>query len=291
MEQKHPADIYTEVLDHLWNGLGLEERGWKRLKKGDFKKRTKNGLTYLIWFERSRYNYLDYEIGLGNVEVGFSCTIKLGNDLLYAFDMESPAGGLRFQMLTEDLRLNTALLDTFIPLVKAHYLDFIDCFEADPAGTLQSVCAPFIRPEDYSWRIHVDEQMVEQYGTAEQLAEYRRQAELRGTPEYKAKNWMGSMVFRLSHANDVDHAWASSRTREELDQVVEPFVRAKRQTGQWTQEDEAGYQIYRQETDPEKRTFRVWHLIANPRGLPKEFVQKELEFRWKLFPEKKGETK
>ena len=291
MEQKHPADIYTEVLDYLWNGLGLEEKGWKRLKKGDFKKKTKNGLTYQIWFDRSHYNYIDYEIGHGNVEVGFSCTIKLGNDLLYAFDMESPAGGLRFQMLTENLRLNTVLLDTFIPLVKAHYLDFIDCFEADPAGTLQSVCAPFIRPEDYSWRIHVDEQMVERYGTAEQLEEYRRQAELRGTPGHKAKNWMGSMLFHLSHANDVDQAWASSRTREELDQVVEPFVQAKRQTGQWTQEDEAGYQLYRQETDPKKRTFRVWYLIANPRGLPKEFVQKELEFRWKLFPEKKEETK
>ena len=51
------------------------------------------------------------------------------------------------------------------------------------------------------------------------------------------------------------------------------------------------YQLYRQETDPEKRTFRVWYLIANPRGLPKEFVQKELEFRWKLFPQKKEETK
>ena len=91
------------------------------------------------------------------------------------------------------------------------------------------------------------------------------------------------MLFHLSHTNDVDHAWASSRTKEELDRVVEPFVQAKRQTGQWTQEDEAGYQLYRQETDPEKRTFRVWYLIANPRGLPKEFVQKELEFRWKLF--------
>ena len=55
--------------------------------------------------------------------------------------------------------------------------------------------------------------------------------------------------------------------------------------------DEAGYQLYQQETDPKKRTFRVWYLIANPRGLPKEFVQKELEFRWKLFPEKKEETK
>ena len=291
MEQKHPADIYTEVLDYLWNGLGLEEKGWKRLKKGDFKKRTKNGLTYLIRFERSRYNYIDYEIGHGNVEVGFSCTIKLGNDLLYAFDMESPAGGLRFQMLTENLRLNTVLLDTFIPLVKAHYLDFIDCFEADPAGMLQSVCAPFIRPEDYSWRIHVDEQMVERYGTAEQLVEYRRQVELRETPEYMAKDGMGSMLFHLSHANDVDQAWASSRSREELDQMVEPFVQAKRHTGQWTQEDEAGYQLYRQETDPKKRTFRVWYLIANPRGLPKEFVQKELEFRWKLFANRPKERK
>ena len=110
---------------------------------------------------------------------------------------------------------------------------------------LQPVCAPFTEAEDYSWFIYVREQMVERYGTAEQMEEYRRQAELRGTPGHKAKNWMGSMLFHLSHANDVDQAWASSRTREELDQVVEPFVQAKRQTGQWTQEDEAGYQLYR----------------------------------------------
>lgn len=51
------------------------------------------------------------------------------------------------------------------------------------------------------------------------------------------------------------------------------------------------YHLYRQETDPEKRTFRAWYLIANPQGLPKEFVQRELEFRWKLFPEKKEENK
>ena len=34
MEQKRPADIFQEALDYLWNGLGLEEKGWKRLKKG-----------------------------------------------------------------------------------------------------------------------------------------------------------------------------------------------------------------------------------------------------------------
>ena len=291
MEQKRPADIIQELLDYLWNGLGLEEKGWKRLKKGDFKKKMKNGLTYQIWFDRSRYNYIDYEIGHGNVEVGFSCIIKQGDDYLYSFRIEPTTGGSFFRMLTEDLRLNTGLLDTFLPLVKANYLDFIDRFEADPVEALQPVCAPFTEAEDYSWFIYVREQMVERYGTAEQMEEYRRQAELRGTPGHKAKNWMGSMLFHLSHANDVDQAWASSRTREELDQVVEPFVQAKRQTGQWTQEDEAGYQLYRQETDPKKRTFRVWYLIANPRGLPKEFVQKELEFRWKLFLEKKEETK
>ena len=39
------------------------------------------------------------------------------------------------------------------------------------------LCAPYIQPGDYSWCIHVREQMVERYGTAEQLEEYRRQAE------------------------------------------------------------------------------------------------------------------
>lgn len=85
MEQKRPADIIQELLDYLWNGLGLEEKGWKRLKKGDFKKKMKNGLTYQIWFDRSRYNYIDYEIGHGNVEVGFSCIIKQGDDYLYYY--------------------------------------------------------------------------------------------------------------------------------------------------------------------------------------------------------------
>ena len=121
MEQKRPADIIQELLDYLWNGLGLEEKGWKRLKKGDFKKKMKNGLTYQIWFDRSRYNYIDYEIGHGNVEVGFSCIIKQGDDYLYSFRIEPTTGGSFFRMLTEDLRLNTGLLDTFLPLVKAHY--------------------------------------------------------------------------------------------------------------------------------------------------------------------------
>mgnify|MGYP000072674284 FL=1 len=119
MEQKRPADIFQELLDYLWNGLGLEEKGWKRLKKGDFKKRTKNGLTYLIWFDRRRYNYIDYEIGHGNVEVGFTCIIKQGDDCLYSFKIEPTTGGSFFRMLTEDLRLDTGLLDTFLPLIQA----------------------------------------------------------------------------------------------------------------------------------------------------------------------------
>lgn len=283
VEQKRPADIIQELLDYLWNGLGLEEKGWKRLKKGDFKKKMKNGLTYQIWFDRSHYNYIDYEIGHGNVEVGFSCIIKQGDDYLYSFRIEPTTGGSFFRMLTEDLLLDTGLLDTFLPLVKANYLDFIDRFEADPVEALQPVCAPFTEAEDYSWFICVREQMVERYGTAEQMEEYRRQAELRRTPECKAKTHTGKLLFYQSHAKDVDHAWASSRTKEELDQVVEPFVQAKRQTGQWTQEDEAGYQLYQQETDPKKRTFRAWYLIVNPWGQPKELAQKEKDFGLKLF--------
>lgn len=157
MEQKRPADIFQEFLNILWNGLGLEEKGWKRLK---------NGMTYQICFDRSRYNYIDYEIGHGNVEVGFTCIIKQGDDRLYFFKIEPATGGSFFRMLTEDLLLDTRLLDTFLPLIKAHYLDFIARFEADPTEALQTVCAPFTQPEDYSWYIYVRELMVERYGTA-----------------------------------------------------------------------------------------------------------------------------
>ena len=103
--QKHPSDIFEEMLAYLWDGLGLEGRGWKRLKKGDFKKRMRDGPTYNIWFQRSHYNYIDHEIGHGNVEVGFSCVIVQGDDALYSFMIEPTTGGSFFRMLTEDLQM------------------------------------------------------------------------------------------------------------------------------------------------------------------------------------------
>ena len=38
MEQKRPADIFQELLDYLWNGLGLEEKGWEASEKGRLQK-------------------------------------------------------------------------------------------------------------------------------------------------------------------------------------------------------------------------------------------------------------
>lgn len=101
MEQKRPADIFKELLDYLWDRLCLEEKGWKRLNKGDFKKKAKKGLIYQICFDRSRYNYIDYKIGHGNVEVGFTCIIKQKDDWLYSFKIESPTVGsfFRFSIL------------------------------------------------------------------------------------------------------------------------------------------------------------------------------------------------
>ena len=61
-------------------GKGLEAAEKRRLQKEN-----ENGLTYQIWFDRRRYNYIDYEIGHGNVEVGFTCIIKQGDDRLYSF--------------------------------------------------------------------------------------------------------------------------------------------------------------------------------------------------------------
>ena len=145
MEQKRPADIFQELLDYLWNGLGLEEKGWKRAEKRRLQKKMKNGLTYQIWFDRSRYNYIDYEIGHGNVEVGFTCIIKQGDDCLYSFKIEPTTGGSFFRMLTEDLRLNTGLLDTFLPLVKANYLRLHRPLRGRPRGGITAGLRPLHR--------------------------------------------------------------------------------------------------------------------------------------------------
>ena len=76
-----------------------------------------------------------------------------------------------------------------------------------------------------------------------------------------------------------------------MDAIVERFMMAKKRYDIWNEEDEAAYQLYLQEQDIEKRAYRTWYLIANPRNLPKEFVQQELEFRFKLFSERKKEKK
>lgn len=33
MVQKRPADIFKDAPDHLWNGLGPSEKGWKYLRR------------------------------------------------------------------------------------------------------------------------------------------------------------------------------------------------------------------------------------------------------------------
>lgn len=285
MEQKHPSDIFDEALTYLWVRLKLEEKGWKRLKKGDFKKRMKNGLTYIIEFTGRRYNYLDHETGEGSIEVNITFTICMGDDVLFYFRINDPTGW--FQLLTVELQLNRKLLDSFIPLIQTNYLDFIDHFEDTPHEALQTICKPVTQPDDYSWIIRVDERMIENYGTQEQMEEYRRQKDLFETPESKVRQWMGMQIFYLSRGGDVNHAWAASRTIEELDAVVGKHVRAKKEYGLWTEMDEAGYQLYLQEQDVEKRTYRAWYLIGNPRNLPKEIVNQELDFRSKLFRESK----
>ena len=80
VEQKTPGqDIVSGT-----SGLPVErpgpggERAGSGLKKGDFKKKTKNGLTYQIWFDRSRYNYIDYEIGHGKCGGGLQLYYKAG---------------------------------------------------------------------------------------------------------------------------------------------------------------------------------------------------------------------
>ena len=253
---------------------GPGEKGWKRLKKGDFKKKMKNGLTYQIWFERSRYNYIDYEIGHGNVEVGFSCIIKQGDDYLYSFRIESTTGGSFFRMLTEDLLLNTGLLDTFLPLIKAHYLDFIDRFEADPAEALQPVCTPLP-----SRRTTAGASMCGSrwWNGTERRNSWRSTAVRRNCAERQNTRQRTGWV-RCCSTSPIPMMWITPGPQAAPGRNWigwwNPLCRPSGRQDSGRRRDEAGYQLYRQETDPEKRTFRVWYLIANPGACRKSLSRK-----------------
>ena len=70
-----------------------------------------------------------------------------------------------------------------------------------------------------------------------------------------------------------------------------PLCRPSGRQASGHRRDEAGYQLYQQGNRSEEAHLSGMVSHRQSRGLPKEFVQRELEFRWKLFPEKKEETK
>lgn len=290
MEQKRPVDIFHEALDYLWNGLGLEEKGWKRLKKGDFKKRMKNGLTYHIWFDRSRYNYIDYEIGHGNVEVGFICIIKQGDDWLYSFKIEPTTGGSFFRMLTEDCGWTPGCWTPFYPWSKPTTL------------TTLSTALRWTCQGRFSRSVHP---LLSQRITAAHSCGGADGGEIRntgaaggipasgGTAQDAGKQGTpvaGNADLLFLPCRSCEPRLGCKSHRRRIGCHCRGFYDGKK-TISWNEEDEAGYQLYLQEQDIEKRTYRTWYLIANPRNLPKEFVQQELEFRFKLFHKRKKEKK
>ncbi len=114
MEQKRPGRYISgasglPVERPGPGGKGLEAAEKRRLQK----EKRKTGLTYQIWFDRSHYNYIDLRKSAMEMwRWAFSCIIKQGDDYLYSFRIVPTTGGSFFRMLTEDLRLNTGLLDT-----------------------------------------------------------------------------------------------------------------------------------------------------------------------------------
>ena len=87
-----------------------------------------------------------------------------------------------------------------------------------------------------------------------------------------------SIGWRMGYGEDYIYRfgdWLDTLSPEERTEYRTLFPEPVTWRGWWDDEDSS----------------EVWYLIANPRGLPKEFVQRELEFRWKLFPEKKEENK
>ena len=84
------------------------------MQNGQYSKKFREEHEEEILLHQAAKNAFD-EMGVKKLPI-----IKQGDDRLYSFKIEPTTGVSFFRMLTEDLRLNTGLLDTFLPLIKAH---------------------------------------------------------------------------------------------------------------------------------------------------------------------------
>lgn len=233
----HPADIFQEGIEYLYQYF--QPLGYKLLKSNAIKKR-KGQLSYEISFFSSHYNYIDYANHRGSVILDVRCTVWLKKEIGFAFRFSGPkVQNRRFELLSEDLKVNKPLLDEIWLAIEKRFLSVINGLEENPNEQMRAIgLLPEVHAEDYSWFYWLKRPLVELLGDENTLAQYDENSITFDLPENKAQRMMKEYIYlvKTSYHIDVEPHYTAQHLYDLSDRIYRALSEANIEGWVWKED-------------------------------------------------------
>lgn len=256
-EELTTVDIFNQMIQLLFSRL--EPLGWKLLKNGDLKKKS-GKLTYKIFFFRSYKNYINHTDKSGSVTTEIYCNIDtLQCEGVYALRFEKPSS---FNILSENLTLNTALVEQIWKIIEHEFLEVIQGLEKNPRQQLlKTGLFPTRYAIDYSYELSLRRELLETVGSTDLLHIYTENSNFYKSPENSAVISMENYYYTIRDRVNVDYC--KKVGLEELSTLADEAYSFLRQTKRYDEFTEAKYQYVKAfpQTDKFKWVIGVFWFV------------------------------
>ncbi|TDQ73925.1 hypothetical protein [Sphingobacterium yanglingense] len=256
-EELTTVDIFNQMTQILFSRL--EPLGWKLLKNGDIKKKS-GKLTYKIFFFRSYKNYINYNAKSGSVTTEIYCYIDTAQrEGVYALKFEKPSS---FNILSENLTLNTVLVEQIWKIIEQEFLEVIQGLEKNPRQQLlKTGLFPIRYAIDYSYELSLRRELLEAVGATDLLHIYTENSNFYKSPENSAVISMENYYYTIRDRVNVDYCKKVSL--EELSTLADEAYSFLRQTDRYDEFTEAKYQYVKSfpKTDRFKSVIAVFWFV------------------------------
>lgn len=252
-----PSDIFNIMVQTMFSRL--EPLGWKLLKNSDIKKKS-GKLTYKIFFFRSSKNYIDHDNNSGSVRTEIYCHIDTAQrEGAYALRFNRPKP---FNILSENITLNTELVEKIWKIIETEFLDVIDGIEKNPRQQLLKMgLFPTRYSVDYSYELLLRKELLESVEATDLLGIYNENTKFYNSPENKAV--IGLENYFYTTKNRVNESYCEKANANELESLADEAYHFLKQTSRFNEYTEANYQYLKTypQTDKFKWVIAVFWFV------------------------------
>ena len=250
---RSPEDIFLLAVDHLYSNM--QPYGFSLLKSNEIKRKCKK-FTARVFFFRSYKNYISCERGHGSVRAEVHCLLDV-KGCEGAYRLRFGRGSTEnFQLLDEDLSLNTAAVDEIWAVIRDRFVEVVNGLEEDPREQfLRMGLMPQASPDDFSYTCYLKRPLLEAFGFEDLLRTYDENSTLFYSPDVAARRSQDEYFETLRDSIDLDYCETLSSSY--LMDLLEEAHRFLRTTNRYSEHAEAEYRLCIERKDGDKVRFVI----------------------------------